>query len=227
MTYPNFLDHFEYGFERTFMWKEPASPAWERTVRPFRLTFSPLPVGSLHLKSGRLVASDPFVYFDEAPFVRTLSPGSYDVILSIADIERGYPRVAFAMLKVSEKEVMTWELAKRELSESRRGGGQLTPYSVDSGTGCFMDSTTQLKFNHLYLEAADRGQDIVGDMDWIGESTVQYLNYQFPNSPTNNLIAFSSGWGDGGYLTYAGLDEDGDTACFVTDFEVAKDTPEK
>jgi hypothetical protein len=35
-----------------------------------------------------------------------------------------------------------------------------------------------------------------------------------------NLIAFSSGYGDGMYATYAGFDADGQVSVAVTDFNV-------
>ncbi len=35
-----------------------------------------------------------------------------------------------------------------------------------------------------------------------------------------NVIAFSSGWGDGIYPTYFGYDEQGNVVCAVTDFQL-------
>jgi hypothetical protein len=35
-----------------------------------------------------------------------------------------------------------------------------------------------------------------------------------------NLVAFSSGAGDGAYATYAGFDTDGEIALVVTDFSI-------
>jgi hypothetical protein len=35
-----------------------------------------------------------------------------------------------------------------------------------------------------------------------------------------NVIAFSAGYGDGGYSTYWGLDERGNPACLLTDFAI-------
>jgi hypothetical protein len=36
----------------------------------------------------------------------------------------------------------------------------------------------------------------------------------------DNVAIFSSGWGDGVYTTYVGLDEHGEVVCLLTDFEI-------
>jgi hypothetical protein len=40
-----------------------------------------------------------------------------------------------------------------------------------------------------------------------------------------NMIAFSSGWGDGCYASYRGYDADDKIACLVTDFDVLDHPP--
>lgn len=58
--------------------------------------------------------------------------------------------------------------------------------------------------------------DILGD-DETGELTD-------PDSGAN-LIAFSTGWGDGCYPTWIGRSASGDIACFVADMHVLGDNP--
>ena len=44
---------------------------------------------------------------------------------------------------------------------------------------------------------------------------------------TSNVIVFSSGLGDGAYLTYVGYDADAVPVCFTTDFALFEDESEE
>jgi hypothetical protein len=45
-----------------------------------------------------------------------------------------------------------------------------------------------------------------------------WANLSLEPDTAANLIAFTSGEGDGGYGTYVGYDADGAVTCFTTDF---------
>ena len=53
----------------------------------------------------------------------------------------------------------------------------------------------------------------------IGEDRVPATLLLDPSTGAN-MIAFESGWGDGRYASYWGLDRDGAPVCLLTDFEV-------
>jgi hypothetical protein len=54
-----------------------------------------------------------------------------------------------------------------------------------------------------------------------------WANLSLEPNTAANLIAFTSGEGDGGYATYVGYDADGAVACFTTDFALlGEDTEE-
>lgn len=216
------LQYFSDSHREVFLW--PAIYASDDHAGPveYHLEFQNRSLGNLHLPTGRVVASDPLVFYDQPPFVVNVSPGTYEVNLSVATLI-GYDRlVAFAMLKFGDVgRIVQWELLKGEPWPNGPGGPTLH-YSVDSGTGCFMDLSTQ----HLLSE---RLQDPAFDERFCQELQGPYeaerifcLNHTLPNSDGNNVVAFSSGWGDGGYSTFAGLDSDGDPMCFVTDFAVIR-----
>jgi len=58
--------------------------------------------GNLVLTSGKIVACDGLIPSIE-PFSETVEPGSYPVILSMAQVGNKQPRVACAMLRIKEK----------------------------------------------------------------------------------------------------------------------------
>ena len=229
MIRENVLDYFQENREEVFRWFRGISSS-PRLV-DHRLTFRPVKIGSLKLPTGRLVASDPFVFFREKPFGKRVAEGAYEVIVSVAKIEYSHEgvdwrmeRVAFAMVKFAETVPVRWELALREGDEAE-DRGKLFGYGVDSGTGCFMDLETQTILNDL-LQDEEYGffdflsrqmeKNYVPAWDWI--------DYDFEGLPNNNLIAFTSGMGDGRYASYFGLDAHDHPACLVTDFELVKDS---
>jgi hypothetical protein len=100
---------------------------------------------------------------------------------------------------------------------------QLLGYSVDSGTGCFMDAeAADILDNSIYAEAEE---DVLvyklGDLLEENQSRTWCCANMCLNSYTKvNVIAFSSGWGDGIYTTYLGYDKEGNIVCFATDFNL-------
>ncbi|MFD8809904.1 DUF4241 domain-containing protein, partial [Streptomyces sp. NPDC059597] len=98
-----------------------------------------------------------------------------------------------------------------------RGEDEFYGYGVDAGTGCFYDASADGAFPDC---EGDEGPlwDAFEDSKWApGPHRV--------TSPDagHDLIAFSSGWGDGAYPTWIGRDAAGEITCFLTDFFVAPD----
>lgn len=228
MLRKNVLEYFEDFREEAFRWLDYSRPFDSREFRDYNLFFRTKNLGELHLPTGKIVASDPFVFFDEKPFVIKVESGSYDVILSIARINHEVERVAFAMLKFNENRTIRWELALRENDDVLKlSEGKFFGYGVDAGTGCFMDVTTQETLNELLSDEEYKFSDL---LQWETRKNYipawDWINYDFEGLPNNNLITFSSGWGDGSYASYFGFDENNQVVCLVTDFEVVKDSEE-
>lgn len=222
MIRENVLEYFEDFREETFRWLKYNYPFDERELRDYNLFFRTKNLGKLHLSTGKIIASDPFVFFDEKPFNTQITPESYSVVLSLARINYEEERVAFAMLKFNEKIPVRWELALRENDDvSKLSEGKFFGYNVDAGTGCFMDVTSQEILNKR-LGNKEFHDFLVSEM--YKNRNRPWINHNLENCPNNNLIAFSSGWGDGSYASYFGFDENNQVACLITDFEIVKDS---
>lgn len=61
-------------------------------------------VGRVTIRSGRLVACDPFGNFPEAPFEERLPSGAHPVVLCVASLPDQLQLVAYSALYVSEQE---------------------------------------------------------------------------------------------------------------------------
>ena len=233
MIRENVLEYFKNSKKESFRWL--TGSIFSQHLSDFSLTFRTVDLGKLHLPTGKIVASDPTVYFDEKPFVIQVETGSYSVILSIAriaennNVEFQNERVAFAMLKFREKLPIRWEIAVRENDDiSKSNRDSFFGYGVDSGTGCFMDVETQSILNDLYFDSFDTENNIDSVLCKLQEKNFvpvwDWINYDFECLPNNNLIAFSSGLGDGEYASYFGFDENNQAVCLVTDFGIVKDS---
>jgi Protein of unknown function (DUF4241) len=128
-------------------------------------------------------------------------------------------RVAFAVVNFSSEMPVRWEMLTFGNQNIRTlGEDEIFGYGVDSGTGSFMDVSASLSLvekltaNHQIAEA------LMAEMDKTYRNTWSWLNAEFDNN--SNMLAFSSGFGDGVYASYVGYTAEGMIAKVITDFDV-------
>lgn len=165
--------------------------------------------GLLHVPSGRIVACDPACYVEPA-FQRTIPPGRYRVVAGTVDTAFEGRRVAYLVLWVKDTPIVREERAYLD-------GRDAFQYGVDAGLGCFVDATLAPTARAAVRAAIDARDAVVWHDGW------NYLNYQVGQG---NVVMCRSGFGDGYYATYVGLDAHGDVVCFVSDFGVIQDDAE-
>ena len=159
-------------------------------------------IATLLLSSGKIVACDPLVFPDEPAFERAVRPGAYPVDVVIAKLP-DQQRIAAARVTFSSGTPVRFEPART--------------YGVDAGVGCFMDAETARVLLRAMHEVWDNYRDDVlsaeiGDRDWVDHR---------PAGTAGNVVIVHSGWGDGIYASYGGVDESGAPLCLVTSFDVA------
>jgi hypothetical protein len=172
----------------------------ERPVRDRATRISTHAAGLLRLPSGRLVAADPSsLDYGEEPFTVTVAPGEYPVTISLATFtdDPGHRRVAAARLRITESPTATWELALRDGQDHLDlGDGEFFGFGVDAGLGCFVDEDNRER---------------------LSEEWERFDFDRFTTLPGGDMVAWSSGWGDGAYPTWIGRDASGAVTCFVAD----------
>ncbi|MEE1756990.1 DUF4241 domain-containing protein [Streptomyces sp. SP18CS02] len=191
-----------------------------------------VPGGELWLPTGRVVASDPFISLgagEAEPFTAEVAPGRYPVEIALVTITQPdeaappdgqepaepHERVAAARLVIKDTPTVSYELALQPGQDaSQLSDDQFFGYGVDAGAGCFYDVACDESFPDCQ---GDEGPlwDAFDQADW---SNGPHL-ITAPDTG-HNLVAFTSGWGDGVYPTWVGRDADGAITCFVTDFFV-------
>jgi hypothetical protein len=178
------------------------------------------PVGLVNITTGGLVACDPLVYAAEAaPFSLPLPAGSYPVTLTVATLQNGDQRVAFARLDLMAGVVAEWDLMTLDgQDQTGLGADEIFGYPVDAGTGCFGDREAIDQLSQLMDHDESYWQQIDAALEKSYTQTWSWVNRTLPDGL--NLVAFSSGYGDGIYPTYVALNDHGDLLSVVTDFIV-------
>jgi hypothetical protein len=174
------------------------------------------PLADVSLTSGEVVACDAAI-LDELPFERRVTPGRYPLTLLIAKIKDD-ERVAFAVLRFSAQPVLQWELAiKPGQDRTTLKPDQIFGYGVDSGTGAFADA----KAIAAIVDDPEAMQKFVNDCgDEMQKCYRHTRSWAVAEGESGSIAAFSSGYGDGFYASYFGLDAAGAPAVLVTDFGI-------
>lgn len=175
-------------------------------------------LGDVVMTTGKVVACDPLVNPEKRPFVVQVPLGRYPVIVSVAMFPSDSDqRVAYAMLKLSEQTPVRWEMATCEGQDiTQLAEDEIFCYPVDAGTGCFMDA----EVGQLLQQRTDFADQLLEILNQTYRHTWSHANMTIDEVTGANMIAFSSGLGDGCYASYWGYDADNKLACLVTDFGV-------
>lgn len=192
-------------------------------------------IGDVNLPTGKIIASDPFFTFDQRPFTRSVEPDKYPVYIYMAEVDEHHHRVAYAKIKFRPEEAHKWILAitdditKEEMNELNED--EFFGFPVDSGLACFLDEETNERLTAKMDEIQDKDpesnyyDEVLADefKNYSGKNkfsrSLGDWNDHYPDKDSdNNVIMFASGWGDGYYPAYWGLNENGDSIELVIDF---------
>ncbi|SFQ67047.1 DUF4241 domain-containing protein [Flavobacterium akiainvivens] len=195
-------------------------------------------IGDVNLPTGRIIASDPFFVDSQRPFSRTVEPDKYPVYIYMAEIDKLHHRIAYAKVKFRPEEATKWILALTDdLTEEELGSlepDEFYGFPVESGLAAFMDEETSSQF----IDKMDVFEEANPDADYYDEVLAEefrlysgknnfsrdlgdWNDHSISNDTDNNLVMFASGWGDGYYPAYWGLNENGDTIELVIDFLIS------
>jgi hypothetical protein len=176
------------------------------------------------MPTGRLVAADPgWLPVELEPFTVALPPGRHAVTLAVARFveQPDHVRVAACRVDVREAPVTSWEPALLPGEDpDLLGAGESFLVGVDAGLLCFFDAA--MLPGLMELSAVWDGPR--GLWDELTDVVVREHSVELEDPETKaNLIAFTSGWGDGAYPVWIGRCADGEVACVVADTYVLAD----
>ncbi|RFB87817.1 hypothetical protein B5K08_21250 [Rhizobium leguminosarum bv. trifolii] len=181
-------------------------------------------MGNVELTSGRIVAADPLAQPDRPALARTVAPGDYPVTLY-----KAFGRIAAAGMRFAEGKPDHWELAVLPGQDvATLKDGEVFGYPVDAGLGCYMDADTLDLIGEREAQAQAQKPDadinyyddvLAADLD---ANKGAYALHRPVAGKRGNVAAFWSGWGDGFYPVFWGLDKDGRALVLLTDFSVVE-----
>jgi len=182
-------------------------------------------IGRLPLPGGQPVAADPYVMEAEPePFVQRLGADLAEVIAARVTIGEGHERIAALVLHLGSNPVSEWVMA------TLPGQDVLTlepegffGYGVDAGTGSFGSPEAMKVAGRVLRSDAGMLEDPVSKAlfsDGVGTRSAVLVA---PEEGATPVAVCSSGWGDGQYPTWLGLDNSGNVMLVVTDFLLTGD----
>lgn len=182
--------------------------------------------GEVTLPSGRVCVGDPFMIdAEEQTIGQELAPGRYRVRLCVADDGAGNVRVAGAVLVIAEGDVVSWELAAYGGVEPLGEGGldeddedEAYGYGVDLASSCFAPFEVIEPLSEADDDALDDWSRLLSDSVEAAEQGGQ-MSCEV-SAPGGSMIMFPSGWGDGFYYNWWGLNRDGERVLLLTAFDV-------
>ncbi|CCV10641.1 conserved exported hypothetical protein [Mesorhizobium sp. STM 4661] len=178
------------------------------------------PIGELELPTGEIIACDPLVSGVETPALsRKVKPGRYPVSLLEAQ-----DRVAVAVLRFRPGTPVRWELATVPGQDvATLKSDEMFGYPVDAGLGSFMDKTAMALMSEQQdrLKADENYYDDVLAAEFAPNQDRFVMHHPAAGNPVN-IAMFWSGWGDGFYPSFWGLDAAGEPLLLTTDFGVLK-----
>ncbi len=191
---------------------EVASDRWFRSAGPVRIEredgeetsgITVRPVGALAVRSGRLVVGD--LGYDEHmlfPLARTVPPGNYPVEVAVV-----FERHAVLRVQLGDGTAPVARYAPASTLE----GGFVLP--VDAGNLAVLDATVLAG-----LAARDKERAFSAYASLAERPAVHWLDFGHPHGG----VVVDSGWGDGAYPVYWGLDHDDRVLALYLDFRLAE-----
>lgn len=204
---------------QSILFSQAFGPGFTVTPPDGPIQLSGLEIGKLAVPSGRIVACDPFVCDGIEAFSRRVPVGKFPVQLAVARLSHGEERVAFARILFADRPAARWVMALRPGQIPRElEPGHIYGYGVDTGTGAFMDAEAQAAYVAATADEAAT-ERLVTALNDAPVGSRAWLLRPFGHA---NVVMFSSGFGDGFYASYFGLDGAGRVVALVTDFGVVE-----
>ncbi len=182
-----------------------------------RMQIEKIQAGKLKLSTGRIIATDPILMYDDESYSEHVKPGTYDVYIYVGKTEDRKNQTVVAELRFSEDVPVKWEMALLK-GESSKGFAhdEFMGYEVENGLGCFMDESVMEVLDVMSEEELDKYEKDLRNAVKNNESSCAEIIIDNKNG--GNLVIFASGWNNGTFPTYYGFDENNKLSRIATDF---------
>lgn len=184
-----------------------------------RMEIEKIEAGKLKLSTGKIIATDPILMYDDESYSEHVKPGTYPVYIYVGKTENRKKQTVASELRVNDNDVVKWEMALFK-GESSRGlaHDEFMGYEVENGLGCFMDESVMELMDIMSEEKLDEYEKSVRES--VKKSECSCADVVIDKKTGQNIVIFASGWNTGTFPTYYGLDKNNKLSRLVTDFMV-------
>jgi hypothetical protein len=184
-----------------------------------RMHIEKIEAGKLQLLTGRIIATDPILMYDDEGYSESVKPGTYPVYIYVGKTGDRKKQTVAAELRFSNSDIIRWEMALLK-GESSKGFAQdeFMGYEVENGLGCFMDESVLEIMDVMSEEELEKFEKSVRHE--IRKNECSCADVIIDKKKGSNIIIFASGWNEGTFPTYYGFDKNNKLARLVTDFMV-------
>ena len=184
-----------------------------------RMNIEKIEAGKLKLLTGRIIATDPILLYDDECYSEHVKPGTYTVNIYVGKAEKRKKQTLAAELRINDNVPVKWEMALLE-GESSKGFSydEFMGYEVENGLGCFMDEKVMEMLDIMSEEELKDYEYKVKEA--VRQSDKSCADIIMDKKSNLNIIVFASGWNEGTFPTYYGFDENNKVSRLVTDFMV-------
>ncbi len=184
-----------------------------------RMNIEKVEAGKLKLLTGRIIATDPILLYDDECYSEHVKPGTYSVNIYVGKADKRKKQSVAAEIRINDKEPVKWEMALLQGESAKAfSHDEFMGYEVENGLACFMDEKVMEMLDVMSEEELKKYEDMVKDT--VRSSDCSCADIIMDKDTGLNIIIFASGWNEGTFPTYCGFDSGNKLARIVTDFMV-------
>lgn len=177
-------------------------------------------IGDVNIPDGAVVAADPYLVDGAAvPFGQRLAGEHATVVVARLGAEQARQRILALSLVVASGDIVEWVMATRPGQDvGTLEDGHFFGCGVDAGFGAFGGVDAMLAAGEVLAEDCGMLVDPISQALFSDGGGTSSAVVVAPGSGLAPIAVCSSGWGDGQYPTWLGVDQAGDVVVAVTDF---------
>lgn len=183
-----------------------------------KATLNKINIGILKLKTGRIIATDPILLYDDQAFSINVKPGDYPVSVYVADLETGERLIALSKIEFTKETPVKWTMALYDGESSKNlKDDEFLGFDVENGICSYMDECVMEELDMLFEDDLEKYENIVHSSVKFSKKSLSYKDIPYGKNNCN-ILAFSSGLKVGTFPSYFGYDKNNKICCLVTDF---------
>ncbi|HOW23333.1 MAG TPA: DUF4241 domain-containing protein [Sedimentibacter sp.] len=184
-----------------------------------RMKIDKIEAGQLKLVTGRIIATDPILLYDDECFSEQVKPGLYKVNIYVGKAGNRRKQTVAAEIRFNDNEAVKWDMALLK-GESAKGFShdEFMGFEVENGLACFMDEKVMEMLDVMSEEDLEAYEAKVKEA--VRKSDDSWADIIMDDENSLNMIVFASGWNEGTFPTYYGYDKNNKLSRLVTDFMV-------